>query len=216
MYFVDQLFKDQNSEHILIQNKGGKVTSFEIFPQVQFHAKITIEKGACSPVVLSLSFANDKPINDLYIYGSFKVKKPTINSKLVVNAKNTSRLVIAEPHGKLSFGAECVFYLTFETLQTTTVLSVKSQMRVLKTQDKKKDLQEVVAGSLLGSSKQKQPMTKQEVFKAKLMAEVKRALEDAERRELIWEKMEFLQKKKKLLGQLNSDKFIDINEDNIG
>lgn len=86
---------------------------------MQFHAKIVIEEGANSPVSLLLSFKGNPDIFDLYVYGSYSVKKPSADTNTDLSVKNIKRIIIPEPSGKLKFLQKRNFYLTFETLQTT-------------------------------------------------------------------------------------------------
>lgn len=86
-----------------------------------FYAKLNISKGTNSPVVLLLSFGwggyeNNTSVNDLYIYGSFKNKKPSVETHLDISEKNCNRILITEPSGRLNFGQTKTLYLAFETL----------------------------------------------------------------------------------------------------
>ena len=129
LFGLENLFKSQENMHIKIDGRFKRVTSFDIFPQAKFHAKIEITQNAVSPVVLLLHFNRDQPINDLYVYGSFKVKKPGIDTQLDLSAKNNGRLVISEPTGRLSFTMPRTMYLTFESLQTAATLNIRCLMK---------------------------------------------------------------------------------------
>ena len=77
VFNIKQLFLNKNKVHIKIENLVGSVTQIDIFPNVHFYAKLTVPAGAESPVIYKLAMENELEVQDLFVYGSWTLQKPT-------------------------------------------------------------------------------------------------------------------------------------------